>query len=118
MKAKQLLYAVTHPPAKASEMEALTDDEELMRQLKAGAARLPVEGTFPSLDGNTGWLNTEPLTPQGLRGKVIAIDFLTYTCINWLRTLPYVRAWAEKYKDGADGHRRPHARVSVREGHR
>ena len=99
MKAKQLLYAITHPPAKGAAREALTEDEELMRQLKAGAARLPIDGTFPSLDGNTGWLNTDPLTPQGLRGKVVAINFLTYTCINWLRTLPYVRAWAEKYKD-------------------
>ena len=47
----------------------------------------------------TGWLNSQPLTPAGLRGKVVLIDFWTYTCINWLRTLPYVRAWAEKYKD-------------------
>jgi thiol-disulfide isomerase/thioredoxin len=99
MKAKQLFFAATHPAAVGASREALVEDEELMGQLKAGAARLPVEGTFPSLDGATGWLNSEPLTPQGLRGKVVAIDFLTYTCINWLRTLPYVRAWAEKYKD-------------------
>jgi thiol-disulfide isomerase/thioredoxin len=45
------------------------------------------------------WLNSSPLTPQALRGKVILVDFWTYTCINWLRTAPYVRAWAEKYKD-------------------
>jgi len=45
------------------------------------------------------WLNSPPLTPLSLRGKVIVIDFWTYTCINWLRTLPYVRAWAEKYRD-------------------
>ena len=99
MKAKQLLRALTHPPATGSSREALVEDEQLMRQLKAGAARLPIEGTFPSLGGATGWLNSEPLTPQALRGKVVAIDFLTYTCINWLRTLPYVRAWAEKYKE-------------------
>ena len=60
---------------------------------------MPFEGQFPSLGGATEWLNSQPLTPAGLRGKVVLIDFWTYTCINWLRTLPYVRAWAEKYKD-------------------
>lgn len=63
------------------------------------AAELPIEGEFPSLDGATGWLNSLPLTAVSLRGKVILISFWTYTCINWLRSLPYVRAWAEKYKD-------------------
>ena len=60
---------------------------------------LPVEGHLPSFDGATGWLNSEPLTPEGLRGRVALVDFWTYTCVNWLRTLPYVRAWAEKYAD-------------------
>ena len=54
---------------------------------------------MPSLAGATAWLNSPPLTPEGLRGKVVLVDFWTYTCINWLRTLPYVRAWAAKYKD-------------------
>ena len=49
--------------------------------------------------GATEWLNSQPLTTPGLRGKVVLVDFCTYTCINWLRTLPYVRAWADKYKD-------------------
>lgn len=62
-------------------------------------ARLPVEGGFPSLSGATAWLNSRPLTPGGLRGKVVLIDFWTYTCVNWRRTLPYVRAWAERYAD-------------------
>jgi thiol-disulfide isomerase/thioredoxin len=57
------------------------------------------EGELPSLAGATDWLNSEPLTPAALRGKVVLIDFWTYTCINWLRQLPYVRAWAEKYRD-------------------
>src|SRR6478736_596565 len=61
--------------------------------------RLPVESRMSSFAGATEWLNTEPLTPTALRGKVVAVDFWTYTCINWLRTLPYVRAWAEKYRD-------------------
>ena len=65
--------------------------------LHVAAARLPVEGELPSLDGATGWLNSPPLTPAGLRGKVVLAGFWTYTCINWLRQLPYLRAWAEKY---------------------
>jgi thiol-disulfide isomerase/thioredoxin len=54
---------------------------------------------LPSLYGATSWLNSEPLTPEGLRGKVVLVDFWTYTCINWLRTLGYLRAWAEKYRN-------------------
>ena len=54
---------------------------------------------MPSLDGATGWLNSPPLTTDGLRGRVVAVDFWTYTCINWLRTAPYLRAWAEAYRD-------------------
>jgi thiol-disulfide isomerase/thioredoxin len=53
---------------------------------------------MPALDGATGWLNTEPLTTDGLRGRVVLVDFWTYTCINWRRTLPYIRAWAAKYR--------------------
>jgi thiol-disulfide isomerase/thioredoxin len=45
------------------------------------------------------WINTQPLRQEDLRGKVVLVDFWTFTCVNWLRTLPYVRAWAEKYKD-------------------
>ncbi|VVE43074.1 cytochrome c biogenesis protein DipZ [Pandoraea fibrosis] len=62
-------------------------------------APLPVEGQLPSLDGVVQWLNSPPLTAQALRGKVVLIDFWTYSCINCLRTLPYVKAWAEKYRD-------------------
>lgn len=57
------------------------------------------EGDLPSLSGATGWLNSKPLTQANLRGKVVMVDFWTYTCVNWRRTLPYVRAWAEKYGD-------------------
>jgi hypothetical protein len=52
-----------------------------------------------ALEKATGWLNSEPLTAEQLRGRVVLVQFCTYTCINWLRTLPYVRAWADKYKD-------------------
>jgi thiol-disulfide isomerase/thioredoxin len=58
---------------------------------------LPVESRLASFEGATGWLNSEPLTPEELRGKVVLVDFWTYTCINWLRTLAYVRAWSERY---------------------
>jgi len=58
---------------------------------------LPVEGHLARFDGATGWLNSSPLATEDLRGKVVLVDFWTYTCINWLRTLAYVRAWAEKY---------------------
>jgi thiol-disulfide isomerase/thioredoxin len=61
--------------------------------------QLSVEGDVPSLANATAWLNSPPLAAAGLRGKVVLIDFWTYTCINWLRTLPYVRAWAAKYED-------------------
>jgi cytochrome c biogenesis protein CcdA/thiol-disulfide isomerase/thioredoxin len=57
------------------------------------------EGPFPSLAGATEWMNSMPLSPQSLRGKVVLVDFWTYSCINCLRTLPYVRAWSQKYKD-------------------
>lgn len=60
---------------------------------------LPREGAVPSLAGATSWLNSEPLTPETLRKRIVAFDFCTYTCINWLRTLPYIRAWAEKYRE-------------------
>jgi hypothetical protein len=56
-------------------------------------------GPLSALRGATAWLNSPPLTEAGLRGKVVLIDVRTYTCINWLRTLPYVRAWAKKYRD-------------------
>ncbi len=62
-------------------------------------SNLPSEGTFPSLAGATTWLNSPPLTPAQLRGKVVLVDFWTYSCINCLRSLPYIRAWAAKYKD-------------------
>jgi len=57
------------------------------------------EGHLPGFDGATGWLNSPPLTTDDLSGKVVLVDFWTYTCINWLRTLGYVRAWFDKYAD-------------------
>lgn len=65
----------------------------------AAAGRLPDQGEVPSLDGAVQWLNSPALTTAGLRGKVVLVDFWTYSCINCLRAMPYVKAWAEKYKD-------------------
>jgi thiol-disulfide isomerase/thioredoxin len=85
MTVRQLLMSVIAAGSIASPIHAL--------------AALPVEGTMPSLAGATTWLNSPPLTTDGLRGKVVLVDFWTYTCINWLRTQPYLRAWSEKYKE-------------------
>jgi len=71
----------------------------VVQQVTAAGFQLPIEGESPSFSNATEWLNSTPLTAAGLRGKVVLIDIWTFTCINWLRTLPYVRAWAEKYKD-------------------
>jgi hypothetical protein len=67
--------------------------------LRKELSALPVEGRLPGFDGATGWLNSSPLTPAELRGRVVLADFWTYTCINWLRTLGYLRAWTAKYED-------------------
>ncbi|WP_321786412.1 cytochrome c biogenesis protein DipZ [Burkholderia pyrrocinia] len=69
----------------------------MMRAVDATPSALPVEGTLPSLAGAVQWLNSPPLTAAGLRGKVVLVDFWTYSCINCLRTLPYTNAWAHKY---------------------
>jgi cytochrome c biogenesis protein CcdA/thiol-disulfide isomerase/thioredoxin len=74
----------------------------MMKQAKPSeqsTAELPIEDLAPSLDGAQEWLNSAPLTMEGLKGKVVLVDFWTYSCINCLRSIPYVRAWAEKYRD-------------------
>jgi thiol-disulfide isomerase/thioredoxin len=69
----------------------------IVHHLPGDSGALPDEGRLPAFTGATGWLNADPLSPEGLRGRVVLVDFWTYTCVNWLRTLPYVRAWDEKY---------------------
>jgi cytochrome c biogenesis protein CcdA/thiol-disulfide isomerase/thioredoxin len=68
-------------------------------QAPAAGEELSPEGELPPLKGATEWLNSPPLTQDGLKGKVVLVDFWTYSCINCLRAIPYVRAWAEKYQD-------------------
>ena len=76
-------------------------DETSARTGKTGELILPVEGTLPPLDGLGPWFNSPPLTREQLKGKVVVIDFWTYSCINCLRSLPYIKAWDAKYrKDG------------------
>jgi thiol-disulfide isomerase/thioredoxin len=58
-----------------------------------------IQGRLPGLEGATGWLNSPPLIPADLQGRVVLVDFGTYTCINWLRTLPHIRAWEERYRE-------------------
>jgi len=70
-----------------------------INQTTGAAAALPVEANAPAFDGATSWLNSPPLTLESLKGKVVLVDFWTYSCINCLRAIPYVRAWAEKYRD-------------------
>jgi thiol-disulfide isomerase/thioredoxin len=72
----------------------------LVTKIAAGTEDdLPVEGALPGFSGAVEWLNSAPLTPQALRGKVVLVNFWTFNCINCLHALPYVRAWAEKYRD-------------------
>src|SRR5205814_5482960 len=97
MKAKQFVFAGTHPAGVEPPREAVKVDDQLMQQLKARAAKLPIEGELASFASATGWLNSEPLSPAALRGKVVLVDFWTFTCVICLRTFPYVRVWAVKY---------------------
>ncbi len=83
----------------AAPVTPVTEDKGMGAQSTANEIQLPIKGELPSFAGATGWLNSKPLTRDDLRGKVVIVEFWTYTCINWLRTEPYVRAWAEKYKD-------------------
>jgi cytochrome c biogenesis protein CcdA/thiol-disulfide isomerase/thioredoxin len=75
------------------------DGHAMMMSSAKSTGDLPVEGEIPSFAGATLWLNSPPLTPETLRGKVVMVDFWTYSCINCLRALPYVITWYEKYKD-------------------
>jgi cytochrome c biogenesis protein CcdA/thiol-disulfide isomerase/thioredoxin len=86
--------------ANAPTMAMSGNPAAMMKAAEAPASKaLPVEGSLPSLAGGVEWLNSPPLTPDELKGKVVLVDFWTYSCINCLRSIPYVRAWADKYKD-------------------
>jgi len=97
MKAHHVVLTAMIAGAVVTSSEVVAQDKTMAQSTPA--IRLTVEGEIPSFGGATAWLNSPPLTASGLRGKVVVIDVWTYTCINWLRQLPYVRAWAEEYKD-------------------
>jgi thiol-disulfide isomerase/thioredoxin len=110
MKMSKLLVAAVLATAIGAPIAGFMLDKNMAQTEPAAELRVPFLHGFPTgeVSGQAGlaslqhaneWLNSPPLTPQALRGKVVLIDFWTYTCINWRRTLPYVRAWAEKYKD-------------------
>jgi len=99
MKTGQVLIATILVGAVGAAIATSAEYKHTMQQPAPGATRSPAEGELSSLSSATEWINSPPLTAEKLRGKVVLVDFWTYTCINWLRTLPNVRAWAEKYRD-------------------
>jgi thiol-disulfide isomerase/thioredoxin len=110
MNTTKLLVAAVLAIAIGAPIAVAVADMKANQPMTLTGLRVPFLHGFPSsqIGGRSGleslertheWLNSAPLTASALRGKVVLIDFWTYTCINWLRTVPYVRAWAEKYKD-------------------
>jgi thiol-disulfide isomerase/thioredoxin len=109
MKTNKLLVAAVLAAAIGAPIAGFLGDTKGQSMTSTGV-RVPFLHGFPlgqsasqaelaSLGRANEWLNSKPLTPEALRGKVVLVNFWTYTCINWRRQLPYVRAWAEKYKD-------------------
>ncbi len=110
MKMNKLLVVAVLAIAIGAPIAGLVGNTDVAQPLTFEGVRVPFIHGFPtdqivrvselaSLERANEWLNSPPLTAQALRGKVVLVDFWTYTCINWRRTEPHVRAWAEKYKD-------------------
>ena len=110
MKINKLLVAAVLAIAIGAPIAGFVGDMNMSQPMTSTGVRVPFLHGFPtgqiasqselaSLERANEWLNSPPLTASALRGKVVLIDFWTYTCINWLRTLPYVRAWHEKYRN-------------------
>ena len=110
MNTNKLLAAAVLATSIGAPIAGFAEDTKVPQPIISEGIRVPFLHGLPfgqigsqtelaSLERANEWLNSPPLTPPALRGKVVLIDFWTYTCINWLRTAPYVRAWAEKYKD-------------------
>ena len=98
------LFPTTQEPITSSAMmmqgsSAMQGTMAMSMTAKGSSQGLPVEGPMPSLTGATSWLNSKPISSADLKGKVVLVDFWTYSCINCLRTLPYTKAWHERYKD-------------------
>jgi thiol-disulfide isomerase/thioredoxin len=99
MRAKQIFLVGMVVSADASSVATAADKGGLLLETNSAVGQASSARELASLGSATGWINSPALTAADLRGKVVLIDFWTYTCVNWLRTLPYVRAWAAKYKD-------------------
>ena len=110
MNTNKLLLAAVLAMGVGASIAVVAGEAKVTDPMASTGVRVPFLHGFPSgeiggqlelasLERADEWLNSPPLTAPALRGKVVLIDFWTYTCINWLRTLPYVRAWAEKYRD-------------------
>jgi thiol-disulfide isomerase/thioredoxin len=110
MKSSKFLVTAVLAIAIGAPIAGFVGDTSMAQPATSTGVRVPFLHGFPSgqiagqselasLDRANEWLNSPPLTAPALRGKVVLIDFWTYTCINWLRTLPYVRAWAQKYRN-------------------
>ncbi len=98
MKLQRLGIAAILLSALYARSSGSAEHTDMLQGVSNKSVSLPLEGRMPSLGAATTWLNSEPLTAAELRGRVVLVQFWTYTCINWLRTFPYVHAWAEKYK--------------------
>ena len=110
MNTNKLLVATVLATSIGAPLAGFAGDTKVPQPIISTGVRVPFLHGLPSreiggqselasLERANEWLNSRPLTAPALRGKVVLIDFWTYTCINWLRTVPYVRTWAEKYKD-------------------
>jgi thiol-disulfide isomerase/thioredoxin len=104
MTTNKLVLGAVLAAAGLASLATIAEDKNMLhkappKEVLAALVKPRVQGELASLAKATEWLNSPPQTAADLRGKVVLIDFLTYTCINWLRQLPYVRAWAEKYND-------------------
>src|SRR5215470_10258793 len=110
MRISKFLVAAVVAIAIGAPIAGFLGDTNMAQPITSAEVRLPFLHGLPtgqiagqselaSLERANEWLNSPPLTASALRGKVVLVDFWTYTCINWLRTLPYVRAWAEKYRN-------------------
>jgi len=98
MRPLPLVVAALLVGATVAAIDTLARDHTVLQPLSSSVGQVS-GGELASLGRTEAWLNSPPLTEAGLRGKVVLVEFWTYTCINWLRVQPYVRAWAEKYRD-------------------
>lgn len=96
---EQSLVDRLQPRQEAPSMMMQPDEPSMMMMSATSKGTAGIPQTLPDLSGAVAWLNSKPLNRDELKGRVVLVDFWTYSCINCIRTLPYIRAWAERYKD-------------------